>query len=241
MACAAAALPISWSAAGGSSHAAASGSSKTTAGAVAQASPTPTPAVSSRPESPSWWPLTDNRFTQIRPTAALTGLWDKRTGRRHTDIRALETIPFGNKSLIVVVGHGDDGTSRIALMAGFVLPDGTVSSKTAEFFTEQPLTSPSAPIVIAAYPLADSRSRSSVTIIAPPCPDHWHITTGQVGGDATDAAFREDAHGDLILTKMLPPQSLVTTRCGTQAFLSGPERASAVTSEPVRFELPMQR
>lgn len=83
--------------------------------------------------------------------------------------------------------------------------------------------------------------RSSVTIVAPPCPDQWHITTGQVGGDDADAAFREDTHGDLILTKMLPPQSIVTTRCGTQAFLFGPERMSPATSVPIRFELLTQR
>lgn len=238
LACAVAAAPISWSAVGGSSKAA-GGTSKTAAGAVAQASPTA--AVSSRPETPSWWPLTDNRFAQIRPTPALTELWDTRTGTHHTDVRALETIPYRDKSLIVLAGHGDDGRPRIGLMAALVLPDGTVSDKTAEFFAEQTVTSPSAPIAIATYPLADSQAKSSLTIIAPPCPDQWRITTEQAGGDDADAAFREDAHGDLILTKMLPPQSLVTTRCGTQAFLFSPERASAATSTPIQFELLTQR
>ena len=239
LACAAAAVPISWSASGGSSKAAAGGTSKTAPGVVAQSSPTP--VVSSRPEAPSWWPLADARFTQIHLTAALTDLWDKRAGRHHTDVRALETIPFENQSLIVLVGYGSDGTPQIGLMAGLVLPDGTVSTKTAEFFTEQTVTSLSAPIVIADYPLSDNRSRSNVAIVAPSCPDQWHVTTGQVGGDDAAAAFRQDAHGDLILTNMLPPQRLVTVRCGTQAFLFGPEGASPVASKPVRFELLAQR
>jgi hypothetical protein len=153
----------------------------------------------------------------------------------------LETIPFGSKSLILLVGHGSDGTSRIGLMAGLVLPDRTVSSNDAKFFTEQTVTSPSAPIAIAAYPLSDSRSMSTVTIVAPPCPDHWRISTGQVGGDDADAGYREDAHGDLILLKMLQPQSFVTTHCGTQTFVFGPERESAATSGTVRFELLPQR
>jgi hypothetical protein len=239
LACAAVAVPISWSATAGPSKAAAGEPSKAPADPVAQASPTP--AVSSRPEATPWWPLTDDRFTRIHSTAALTDLWDTRTGRHHTDVRASATIPFGNKSLILLVGHDSNGTSRIGLMAGSVLPDGTVSSKDAEFFTEQTVTSPSAPIAIAAYPLSDNRSMSTIALVAPPCPDSWRLTTGKLDGDDTHAGFREDAQGDLILTKMVPTQSFVTARCGTQTFRYGPDRAAVATSGTVRFELLTQR
>lgn len=238
LACAAA-VTLGWPAADESSKAAASGSSKAAADPVARASPRQ--VSTSETGAQPWWPLTDDRFTQIHPSAALTDFWDARTGGHHTDVHALKTMPFGNKSLILLVGHSSDGTPRIGLMAGLVLPDGSISGKGTEFFSEQRVTSPSAPIAIAAYPLSDGRSMSTVAIVAPSCPGHWRITTRQAGGDETAVAAKDDPQGDLILTKMAPPQSTVTTRCGTETFQFGAERIPVATSQTIRFELLTQR
>lgn len=232
LACAAA-VPIGWSAVGESSKAAAD--------SVAAASPPPT-AATGETEAPTWWPLTDDRFTRINPSPVLTDFWDARTKTRHSDVRALKTaLPFGDRSLILLVGHGSNGTARIGLMAGFVLRDGTVSREGEEFIADQAVTSPSAPIAIAAYPSSDSRSMSLVTIVAPPCPDHWRITAGRVGGGAADVAYNDDGQGGMRLTKMVPPQSVVTTYCATETFRFGSERPSVATGGTNRFELLAQQ